>query len=308
MVLTMASLACLIVIGLAGMSKTNGLSNTYFLRANTSHVMANASLTDVKINYIGSDINGLTAGNASNSTQVAGFYQVYLWNYCSGNGSSSQNETITYCSPRQNEFWFDPVSAWGLNETGAEQLFGKELTDGLNIYKNVAKWMFLCYLIAIISTAAEILVGISSLFSRLGALATTIVSSVSSLFLIAFAITATALYASLVGTFNGALRQYDIRTSLGTNMLVLMWLAVAFSWASGIFWCFASCCCSGRSDRIRGYNNPPRGNRGMLAEHTPYNYDRLEGGAPHAQQAVPMLPVQPTEPRTETAYEPYRHA
>ena len=55
-------------------------------------------------------------------------------------------------SPRQAEFWFNPVEVWGLNGTNAESLFPKELKDGLNTYKHVSKYMFIVYVIALVAT------------------------------------------------------------------------------------------------------------------------------------------------------------
>lgn len=76
-------------------------------------------------------------------------------------------------------FWFNPSEVWGLNETGVDTLFPKNLQKGLNGYEKAAKWMFVAYVVATISTAAELLVGISAVFSRLGSCVTTIVSGVS---------------------------------------------------------------------------------------------------------------------------------
>jgi SUR7/PalI family len=94
---------------------------------------------------------------------------VYLWNYCSWNG----NDKYSFCSPRKSEFWFNPVEVWGLNGTGAENLFPKELKDGLDTYKDVSKYMFIVYVIALVATIVELLIGVSAMFSRWGSFVTT---------------------------------------------------------------------------------------------------------------------------------------
>ena len=99
---------------------------------------------------------------------------MYLWNYCSWNG----NNKYSFCSPRKEEFWFNPVEVWGLNGTGAENLFPKGLKDGLDTYKNVSKYMFIVYVIALVATIVELLIGVSAMFSRWGSFVTTFFAAV----------------------------------------------------------------------------------------------------------------------------------
>jgi hypothetical protein len=65
-----------------------------------------------------------------------------------------------------------------LNGTNAESLLPKELKDGLNTYKNVAKYMFIVYVIALVATIVELLIGISAMFSRWGSFVTTFFAAV----------------------------------------------------------------------------------------------------------------------------------
>ncbi|KAL8997641.1 MAG: hypothetical protein Q9169_003120 [Polycauliona sp. 2 TL-2023] len=311
MALTIASLVCLIIVGLGGTNKNNAnYNNLYFFRANTTNInvtpenlgidIPNNPLTDAIINK--------TTDAAKEALDVKDFYHVSLWNYCAGDFDNGQDK-VTYCSPRQNQFWFNPVEVWGLNNTGVEKLFSDELRTGLKAYQKAAKWMFIAYVVAIVATIVEIFVGIFALFSRLGSLATTIVSTVSSLFLIGFALTATILYSTLMGSFNEAVKQYNIRGSLGHNMFVVTWLAVAFSFGAGLFWLVSSCCCSGRSNKIKYGDesgrkgkyervDSPYGNRNSAAH--------FQSGpgyqAPH--HGVPLNNVS----NKQTAYEPYRTA
>lgn len=310
MVLTLVSLGFLITVSLGGTNKSNGtLNNLYFFRANTSDIdVAGVDLPDIVLQYLNTSAPTTTATN----TTIYDFYRVSLWNYCAGDFNNNTKDHVTFCSKHTNEFWFNPVEVWGLNQSVADQLFGKQLTDGLKAYRAVAKWMFIAYVVAIIATAVEVLVGFFALFSRWGSLATTIVSSISSFFILGFALTATILYATLTATFNTALKKYNIHASVGHNIFVLLWLAVAFSWAAGLFWLFSSCCCSGRSDKIKGYGDNA-GKKGMKAERTPYTYERVEspflgqggnaGPTSAYHQNVPMDNMG----HKATAYEPFRH-
>ena len=319
MALTIGSLVCLVIVALGGTNKNNNFYNRlYFFRANTSHISVDPSLLNLPSNSLTDTILNDTTSVARSALGVKDFYHVSLWNYCSGdfqtNSSGSVTDHVTYCSPHQNEFWFNPVEVWGLNNTGIDHFFSRELRDGLNTYKTVAKWMFVAYLVALISTIAEILVGFLALFSRLGSLATTIVSTISSLFFIAFALTSTILYATLTGTFNDALKRYDIHGSLGRSIYVTIWLGVLFSLASGLFWLFSSCCCSGRSDKIRRYGDGPARSR-FRDQQGPYQYERVEsplrGGQQKGYQSgpgyqVPHMPLNNVG-NSSTAYEPFRH-
>ncbi|KAL9628556.1 MAG: hypothetical protein Q9164_007226, partial [Protoblastenia rupestris] len=283
MALTIASLVCLILVGLGGTNKNNSTYNKlYFFRANTSDINIDPSIINLPSNPITDKIINEQTGNVKAALDIKDFYHISLWNYCSGdfstNSTGGVSDSITFCSSRQNQFWFNPVEVWGLNNTGVDQFFSDELRTGLNTYKTVAKWMFIAYVVALITTIVEILVGFLALFSRIGSIITTIVSTVSSLFIIAFALTATILYSTLAGTFNTALEKYNIHGSLGRNIYIATWLGVTFSLAAGLFWLFSACCCSGRSDRIKGYGEEgkPSGDRGFMGKkQKPYNYERM---------------------------------
>jgi hypothetical protein len=124
-------------------------------------------------------LKALQGAVGAQEKQLKDFYQVGLWNYCEGNVDAKGKETITYCSPRKANFWFDPVEYWGLKNVTAEEIYTKEMKDGIDAYHKVAKWIFTAYVITIILTGAEFIIGIFAIFSRWGSLATTIVSTVS---------------------------------------------------------------------------------------------------------------------------------
>jgi len=252
MIGTITSLICLIVVGLGGTNHAS-LNNLYFFRANTSQIHIKSTIPNVPglpANPIGASIPGIDLTHDS-STLVAralgikDFYHVSLWNYCSGDfrdGTGGIKDHVTFCSPRQNDFWFNPVDIWKLNNTVTDKLFSKEHKAGLDEYKIVTNWMFVCYIAAVLSTTIEILIGLTALMYRLGSVATTIVSIISSLFLFAFALTSTILYSTLVGTFSFGMKENQIHTSLGKTIYIYIWLAVGFSMLSGFFWLVSSCC------------------------------------------------------------------
>ena len=114
---------------------------------------------------------------AKTNLKINDYYTLYLWNYCAWDG----DDTYSYCSPKQAEFWFNPVEVWGLNSTGAtiETLLPTSLQDSLKTYEAVSKAMFIFYIVALVCTCLELLVGISAIFSRWGSFFTTFFSAVS---------------------------------------------------------------------------------------------------------------------------------
>lgn len=257
---------------------------------------------DISGTNIDAEFLALLQGGAATG-KIADIYEVYMWNYCSGSKSASGAIDLTFCSPRSASFWFNPVSVWGLNNTGAEQLFPQKLNDGLKAYRAAAHWAFAIYTVAFWATVAELVVGIFALCSRWGSCATTIVSCVSTTATAAGAITITVLYSVLVGTFDTALHPYRIDASLGTHMLATAWLAVVFSTVAGAFWVFSTCCCSGKSES--------RGRKKVVVEKTPYTYERVASpylGAGGSNN-VPLHHVGPDgayKGGSGAAYEPYR--
>jgi SUR7/PalI family len=133
-------------------------------------------------------------------------------------------------------------------------------------------------------------------------------------FTIISALISTILYSTLVGAMTGFLKEYGISFSLGTHMLALEWIAVAFSLGASLFWTITICCCSGKSSRKNRDNQPsgfiPFGSRG----YAPLG----EQGQHHSNAYVPP-PATGHEMQDfgytgagykgrETAYEPFRHA
>lgn len=126
-------------------------------------------------------------------------------------------------------------------------------------------------------------------------------SQASSIFTLAAAASSTGIYAALTGSFNSVLKPMNVNASMGTKMLSVVWLAVAFSLASGFFWLISTCCCSGRGEKKK-----------VTVEKTPYTYERvaspyLGASGNHQGNAMPMGPVSPAgHTQSGMAYEPYR--
>lgn len=116
---------------------------------------------------------------AETSSNIRDFYDIGFLGYCAGNKTSKGDYVVDYCSHAKSMFWFDPVTVWGLNGTGAEALLPDTLKDGLKAYEKASKWMFVAYMIAFAAAVVEILVSFSAFFSRIGSLITSLISGVS---------------------------------------------------------------------------------------------------------------------------------
>lgn len=247
---------------------------------------------------------------------IRDFYDIGLWGYCAGNKTSTGDFKVDFCSKTKSEFWFDPVTIWGLNSTSnatsstngtSDAILPTSLQKALNTYKAVSKWMFIAYIIAFGATVLELIVGLFAICSRLGSCVTSLISSFAFLITAAASITATAMFAVFLGAFNTALKQYGMHGALGKNIYVATWLATAFAFAGTFFWLFSSCCCAARSP----YHGD-RSSRGrVMAEKAPYTYERVN--APYAGNAGPAAPYSqqqhnvPMQTFHQDAYEPYRH-
>lgn len=308
--LCLASLVCIIIVFLGGWNaRSTTLGSYYFLKADLSQFTVNNTGFDP---VPGTDIDNEALNQALNEAKAAlslrDFYTIYLWNYCSWDGS----DKYQICSKREPYFAFDPVEVWGLESTGIQNAFPEELKSGLKAYKAVSKWMFIAYMVALVSTVIELLVGISAIFSRWGSFCTTFFSSLSSLFILAASATATAMFATLLGTFNKIFEAYGIKASLGPEMMRTTWLAVAFSFGASFFWLLSMCCCSARSP-YGGKKDTKR----VKVEKTPYTYERVgspylgpQGNAPpYAGAPGQHIPMHNLGPGGKGgAYEPFRPA
>lgn len=316
--LTIASLVCIIMVGL-GCTNSNSstLNNLYFFRADLQNFTTSSGtksevsslLSDANLDVSSSDLDSIM-NQAADQLNLKDFYTVGVWGYCEGNVTSNNNYDTTSCSKPKAGFYFNPFEVWGLESTGVESQLPDGIQKGLSTYKSVSKWMFVAYIIAFIATVVELVVGLFAICSRWGSCVTSLVAGVSFFFTAAASATSTALFAVLTPLFNHELDTYGIKGSMGKNMLATTWLAVAFSLGASLFWIISSCCCSGRSP----YNNKQAAG-GITAEKAPYTYEPL---GPHGSSQTPYGPYShdtsyppppPTHGNTRTnAYEPFRHA
>jgi hypothetical protein len=69
-----------------------------------------------------------------------------------------------------------------MNNTNIQEVLGDKYDSGMNAYKKAAGWMNWAFVITLVLTAVEFVVGFFAIFSRWGSLVTTVISTVSLLF------------------------------------------------------------------------------------------------------------------------------
>lgn len=309
MCLTLASLICFIIV-MTGQMPWKGTHapgtalarDLYFFKADTSNITLDPTTIADKFPDFGINDDFITElKGVASSKELKDFYQVGLFSYCEGNkDNSTGKETITKCSARKFHFYFNPIEVWGLQNTSVQNVLGDDFDKGMSAYKKVAGWMNWAFLITLVLTAIEFVIGFLAIFSRWGSVVTTAISTAQTVFAIAAAATATAMYGTLLGVFKSVLEPYNIEASMGSRMLGVLWLAVAFSIGSGFFWLISVCCCSGKSSHKK-----------MVVEKTPYTYERVSSPAFGAQQGHQLQsssqwPSAKTQQGGPTAYEPFR--
>lgn len=341
--LTLASLICIMIAMLAGITNKNldmFEANTANLSISSSSLENLESLVSREDHFSGLTTEALTnaasTSTSSSSTAInvtasdlglADKYKVSLWNYCTVSG------TNTTCSKAKFNWASDSLNTTKIEATatsliGTSVTLPTEVTTSLKTFATVSKWTEVVYIIAIITTVIELFMGLFAICSRAGSCCTFLISGVSTVSIIAASIMATAMSSTVVGTVDSVAKAYGVKASLNTSYLATTWTAVAFSLASGLFWMFSICCCAAdHSSRKSSGGSPWRRNRDIAdAEkviptgayqrvHDPNEtgyagqqhgiYNPQTGMHTQQEYGVPMHNVRAQ--RTNQGYEPYSH-
>ncbi|RDW82606.1 SUR7 protein-like protein [Coleophoma cylindrospora] len=336
--LTVASLICILVAMLAGVTNKNlemFTINTANLSISSSSLTNLASLVSRDNHYYNNALlesmaRAATSGSSASSINItasdlglADSYRVTLWNYCSVTGTN-----VTCTKPAFN--WAatalntSSISSLASSTTGLTVTLPTEVTTALKTFTTVEKWTEVVYIIAIVATAVELVLGFFAMCSRVGSCCTFLLSGFSTVAIIAASIMATILSSTVVGAVDTAAKAYGVHSSLNTQFLATTWLAVAFSLASGLFWMFTICCCA--SDHSSRKSAKPWGrdrNHEDAEKMIPVGaYQRVGGpdttyagqqhgiynqqsGVHQGQYGVPMNNIKAQ--RSQQGYEPYSH-
>lgn len=326
--LTLASLVCILIAMLAGVSnknldmfevKTQNLSisssdltnlkdllkraaepEDHHLGGLTTAALANAAATASSIN--------ITAANLG----LADSYKVSLWNYCAKTGSklNCTSAKFNWAATALNTSAIEKLAS---STSGVTVTLPKSLTSSLKTFTVFEKWTEVVYIIAAITCAFEIFLSLFAFCSRAGPCITFLISGLSTTTIIAASIMATVQVSVVTGAIDSVAKAYGAKASINTSFLATTWMAVVFSIASGFFWMFTICCCA--SDH---HSKKSRRNRDSDAEKLiPTGaYQRVEehhGGYPGQQTGVYnhqayATPAHNVKAERGGAYEPYSHS
>lgn len=322
-ILTAVSLVCLLIVGLAGVTS----SNLHLFEVNPKNL--SISLQDFsnldfknKVEDEASKVPGLgsiagnlgAAGNANITAADLGLgdtYDFFLWNYAEvlAGVTTKSPSKFNYAANFTNTTAIEHLS----EEAHVTVAIPNAVNDGLKVFATLVKWTEVVFIIACGTTILTILVGIAGFFSRIGSCVTWIVSGLSSIAIIAFAVLATVTSSIVVGTLTASVKRYGVTSSVNVTWLVIAWIGAAASLASGLFWLFSVCCCaSSRGDKRHSRAGDSEkllgGPRGYQPVRDPFQnepYLGQQSGVYNQQQH--SIPMHNVKNERAQAYEPYSH-
>lgn len=297
--LTLGSLICILIVMTAGLA-SKGI-DMY------SITPKNLSLTLNALKGISSDNNNLNVGEFGNTNITASTlglqngYQVYMWNYCYQNATNNNNwcskGSFNWAASALNVTALQAnISAAAIKATGQNITIPHTITDAIKAYITINRWIQIVYIIAVVTTALELIVGLFGFCSRIASCLTYFISFLSTLSIIVASAGATAASVVIVGAMDNTVKKYGVGEAINHKFLAVTWLAALFSIAGGLFWLFSSCCCSADRPHRRGEEKGP---------YTPIHIVNNNGMAPGAAPYAPG--PAPGAQRTGGGYEPYRN-
>lgn len=293
----------LVLVVIGNTSNKPVLRSTYFLYLDLSNIIPVSIPNAVLINSIAQTIG------------LHDFYQVGLWNFCEGyNGQG-----ITHCSKPETLYAFNPVDII-LNEllAGATIALPADIESPLKLARTASHWMFGLLLAAAVLNFILIFLAPLAVSSRhprsikawaagysdghppagnpphrrrtffwLRALPMLILTFFTALVTVVGSAVATVMFVIFANVFSNADPSINIKAHVGTQMLVFMWIASAFSLIAFILQIGSCCaaCCRGRKARKQlkseGVNWHEKGAVAPVATGRAVSSCR-DGGAGHA--------------------------
>ncbi|KFY79638.1 hypothetical protein V501_02057 [Pseudogymnoascus sp. VKM F-4519 (FW-2642)] len=319
-ILTTISLVCLLIVGLAGVTSSNlhlfevapkNLSITAEQFQNLDFKQKVKDAADAA-GIDSSDVTAVTDFSLTASSLGLGDkYDFFLWNYAElvGDVTTKSKPTFDYASNFTDTTTLEKLTS----DANISVTIPDAVKTGLKTFATLVKWTEVVYIIACVTTALTVLVGIAGFFSRIGSCCTWIISGISCLAIIGFATLATVTSSVVVGALTASVKHYGVESSINTAWLAVIWIGAAASVASGLFWLFSVCCCANaRKDNRHsraGDSEKLLGTRGYQPVHDPYQgspYMGQQSGVYNQQQhAIPMHNVKAAD--RAQAYEPYSH-
>ncbi|KAK0728552.1 SUR7/PalI family-domain-containing protein [Lasiosphaeria miniovina] len=188
--------------------------------------------------------NASLINSIAQSIGLHDFYQVGLWNFCEG----YQNEGITYCSPPQNLYWFNPVAVL-MNEllAGATIALPTQVLTILDVLRITSQIMFGFFVTGAVLNFCLVFASPLAVRSRWWSLPLAGFAGLSTVFVVAAAIAVSVISFAFKYAVT-AQQDLNIRAHVGVRMFVFMWLAAGFTIYSSLVHAAMGCCCASRRD------------------------------------------------------------
>ncbi|RYO86645.1 hypothetical protein DL766_003539 [Monosporascus sp. MC13-8B] len=175
---------------------------------------------------------------------LAKVYDINLWGYCATYQDDSHNCT----EPRFN--WAEgrmsentSVLATLQNIPGANDTAIPRIVDGLRAFEQLNKWTEVVYIIAMIALGLELAIGLFTACSRAISCVTWLISGIAALFVVGAAAMMTVMASVAVGTIESFGSAQGARANFHMGFLTVAWLGAALAIAASSFWLFTICCC-----------------------------------------------------------------
>lgn len=301
--LTIASIVCMLIAMLAGITDKNlslfevetknlslssetlqNLADNLKVRDLSLDALTRAGLED-NIPSVEDVKNTLTGGGGNITAKTLGLadtYKVSLWNYC---GKTDGKSSCTKAKFDWASTQLNTTSLTSATDPSVTVNLPKEVKGALKTFEHVSKWTQVVYIVAIISAAIELIFGLFAICSRIGSCCTMIVSSISTTAIIAASIMATVQASVVVGALKTAAKAYGVNARFNTSFLAATWASAAFSIAAGLFWLFTMCCCASSHDKKNKNAAPKSGGMGMAGLKMPWG--KRNSGHGDSEKLIP---------------------
>ncbi|KAF1973185.1 integral membrane protein [Bimuria novae-zelandiae CBS 107.79] len=222
----------LILVEIGSVKNRSVIRDWYFIRIDVSNIIPASVPNFALINTIAQTLG------------LHDFYQVGLWGFCEG----YVNEGVTYCSPPETLFWFNPVEILTRELfAGASINLPTDINDILDLIRIVSHVMFGFFLTsACLSFVLMFLLPIS-IYSRWWTLPIAILTFINALLCTAASVIATVMFVIFRNVISGV-SELNISASIGDYLFGFMWTASAFSIFAWLVQTGLCCCCASRRD------------------------------------------------------------
>ncbi|RYO74543.1 hypothetical protein DL764_010802 [Monosporascus ibericus] len=341
-ILAVASIVCLLIVGLTGITDTD----LYMFRIDVSNLTIDtavlADLAGVDSDQL-EQLNNLTSrthesslnwhdesavedfansntqassvldgldsleslnGLTANDLGLAKVYDINLWGYCATYQDDSHNCTHPAFNWAEGRISEENNLLTTLQDIpGANDTAIPRIVEGLQAFEQLNKWTEVVYIMAMIALALEIAIGLFTACSRAVSCVTWLVSGVATLFVIGAASMMTVMASVAVGTIETFGSSQGANANFHTGFLAIAWLGAAFAIAASSFWLFTICCC-------KPENRPYQKGSRYSHEHEKLvptgSYQPI--GETHQNSHNYGLPQRGGMRQPDLAYEPYSHS